>query len=52
MEVIQVHADVGVVDSFVYFVLFLVDTEVLTLVAGVGLEVEQLFSVGDRCSEV
>ena len=34
------------------FVLFLVDTEVLTLVAGVGLEVEQLFSVGDRCSEV
>ena len=35
LEVVQVHADVGVVDGLIDFVLFFVDAQVLALVASV-----------------
>jgi hypothetical protein len=50
--VVQVHADVGVVDGLIDLVLFFVDAQVLALVASVRFYVEQLFAVRDRRSEV
>ena len=46
MEMIKVHADVGMVDGFVDLIFLLVHTEMLTLIACIWFHVQQLFAGG------
>jgi len=44
MKMIQVHADIGMVYCFVDLILFFINAKMLTLIAGVGLDIHQLFT--------